>query len=214
MTTKTNTEKIRVASRQERMKSRAVGISALLVMLMLTVAITFTALSLSNPGGGGTPGPGPGDGPGGPDDGGVGTGPIVFQMPVNGSFNKLKGFSDTDLQYNATLSQWRSHRAVALGAAAGTEVVATFGGRVQSVQNLLYGTTVIIDHENGLTTTFKSLDRNVNVNPGDRVEKGDKIGTVGTTSTIEFTNTPHVRVEVRQDGVRVDPGEFIDFGEK
>jgi len=171
---------------------------------MLTVAITFTALSLAQP----RPPEEEDDPPvGGPD-------PIVFGLPIDGDFTMLKGFCDVDLQYNATLRQWRSHRAIAIGAVEGTRVVSTFAGRVQSVRNTIYGTTVIVDHENGLSTVFKSLARDTAVNPGDRVEKGQKIGTVGTTSTVEFTTTPHVRVEVLQDGTRIDPNEFIDFGDK
>jgi len=176
-------------------------------MLMLTVAITFTALSLSQPGGGG------GGGGGGDDE--VGGGAIVFRFPLGTeSFTVLKEYSGTQLQFNSTMNRWQSHRALNLGAATGTEVLATYAGVVRSVTTTIHGTTVTIDHGEGLATVFQSLDRNVVVTPNQRVEQGQKIGTVGTTSTFEFTSTPHVRIEVLKDGTRVNPANFIDLGDK
>jgi len=188
------------------MKTRAIWASALIVMLMLTAAITFTLIAAN-------PGSRP---PGDTEDPPVGGGNIVFGLPVASSatFTILKDFDNDHLQYNATLRQWRAHRATVVGAAEGTSVLATYNGTVQSVRSTIYGTTVTIDHGNDLRTVFKSLDRNVTVAPGDRVQTGDKIGTVGTTSTVEFVNTPHVRLEVYQNGRRVDPNQFIDFGNK
>lgn len=199
-TTKPN---IRTATRAERNRARAIGFSALLIMLMLTVAITFTVLSLNQPGN---------ENPGGEEPPPVG-GPIAFGMPINGSFTILKEFSDSALQFNATMNRWQSHRAISIAATAGTEVLAPYGG-VARVETTLYGTTVTITHRDGFETRFTSLAANPPVSNGERVEKGQKIGTVGTTSRVEFTNQPHVRIELRENGVRVDPAEFIDFGNK
>ncbi|MCL2755568.1 MAG: M23 family metallopeptidase [Firmicutes bacterium] len=186
-------------SRQDRDRGRAIGISALLIMLMLTIAITFTALSLSGNNN---------------RDEEVGGGAIVFGLPVAGEFEILKGFSDTQLQWNQTLGDWRAHRAVSISADQGTHVLATQGGTVSSVLNTVYGRQVTIDHVGGYQTVFKSLDPDIRVTQGDRVEKGERIGTVGTTSRIDFTTTPHVRVEVYRNGMRIDPASIIDFGDK
>ena len=196
------TKTIRQATKTERLRSRAVGISALVIMLMLTVAVTFTVLALTSNNVGDDDGPP------------VTGGPIVMALPVDGTFNILKEYDGSTLQYNATLKQWRAHQAFSLGAEAGTSVVATYAGTIKSVTSTTYGTTVVLEHANGLSTVFKSLDKNVNVAPGDRVEKGQKIGTVGTTNSIEFTNTPHVRIEVLKDGELVNPSTFIDFEQK
>lgn len=199
-------QKLRVSTRQDRRRARAIGISALLIMLMLTVAVTFTALTLatSNETGGGDDKDPP-----------VTGGPTVFAFPLNSTnFTILKEYSGTQLQFNATMNRWQANRATAIGAERGTEVLATYAGVVRSVTRTIHGQTVTIDHSDGLSTVFQSLDNNVVVQPGDRVEKGQKIGTVGTTSTFEFTNTPHVRIEVLQDGQRVNPANFIDFEDK
>jgi len=207
-TTATNATHARQATRAERRRARAIGISALLVMVTLTVAITLTALSLAGRGGEvGGPGGG-GNEPPPPDR-------IVFGLPVaNESARILKNFSDTNLQFNETLRQWRAHRAIAIGADAGTPVLAPYGGVVQSVRDTIYGMMVEINHENGLTSVFKSLDTEGLVRVNQRVSKGDKIGYVGTTSRFEFTQTPHVRIELLRAGARVDPHQYIDFSNK
>jgi len=210
-TTATNATHARQATRAERKRARAIGISALLVMVTLTVAITLTALTLANRGGE-VGGPGPGDGGGNqpppPDR-------LVFGLPVAAdSARILKDFSETNLQFNETLRQWRSHRAIAIGANAGTPVIAPYGGVVQSVRDTIYGMMVEINHENGLTSVFKSLDTEGLVRVNQRLAKGDQIGYVGTTSRFEFTQTPHVRVELLREGRRIDPHQYIDFSNK
>ena len=197
---------LRVSTKAERRRSRAVGFSALLVMLMLTVAVTFTALSLAR----GDEVGGPNRPPDPPPDPA-----IVFRFPLGtGEFNVLKEYSGNRLQFNATMNRWQANRALAIGAADGTEVLAPYAGTIRNVTTTIHGTTVIIDHRGGLATVLQSLDRNVVVTPGQTVEGGQKIGTVGTTSTFEFTNTPHVRIEVLKDGTRVNPANFIDLGDK
>ena len=195
-TAKTNEAQER---RMDRRKSRAIAVSALLIMVMLTVAITFTALSLSQPGRE-------------PEEEEVGGGPIVLSLPVSGEFQILKDFDGSRLLWNRTLNQWRSHRAVSIGAAADTSVLATYSGRVTSIDTTsLYGTTVRIDHGNGLESVFRSLG-SIIVTEGQNVQRGQKIGTVGNTSRIEFLTDPHVRFELYQNGNRIDPHQFIDFG--
>jgi len=187
-------------SNLDRNRGRAIGISALLIMLMLTIAITATALSLT--------------GNNNNNDEEVGGQPIVFGMPLSGEFTILKNYSSTQLQWNATLRQWRAHRAVSIQAGEGTEVLATYDGTVASILTTVYGRQVTIDHGNGYQTVFKSLGDTLTVTQGDRVEKGQKIGTVGTSSRLEFTSTPHVRLEVYRNGNRIDPASVIDFGDK
>jgi len=173
-------------------------VSAMLIMLMLTVAITFTILSLN---------------PRQEEEVG-GDHTAVFGIPLATSeFNILKGYSNTQLQWNATLRQWRAHRAVSIQADAGTHVLATYDGTIASVLTTVYGQQVTIEHGNGLRTVLKSLE-NVRVEQGDRVSKGEQIGTVGTTSRLDFTTTPHVRVEVYRNNNRIDPASLIDFGDK
>jgi murein DD-endopeptidase MepM/ murein hydrolase activator NlpD len=71
------------------------------------------------------------------------------------------------------------------------------------VRNREAGNSVIIDHGDGWVTQYAHLKRgSVAVHPGDRVEAGQPIGTVGLSGNTEF---PHLHFEVRHDGKTVDP---------
>jgi len=110
------------------------------------------------------------------------------------------------------MKRWESHKMVTLAAPLGTPVLATFAGTVTAVHDhTMFGRQIVIQHRDGLQTIYSNLDRNTIVSVGTRVEKGQEIGKVGQTSNIEFTTTPHLRVEVLRDGKRVDPNDFIDF---
>lgn len=136
---------------------------------------------------------------------------ITFDMPVMNA-SVLKGYSDTELQYNAVLNVWEIHKAIDFSAEIGTNVLAVYSGTVSSVsKNLLEGTTIEIDHGNGLKTTYGSLDADVNVKVGDVVSKGDVIGKASNSATSETTNQGEVHFEVWKDGNVVDPSSYLNL---
>jgi len=191
----------------EKSRAKAIAFSTVAVLIMLTVAVTLTTISLT----GNPKKKGPGDGGSGEE---VSTA-ITFAIPVQSYTSILKNCSLTELQYNETMERWESHKMVTLEAPLGTAVLATFAGTVASVQDhMMYGRQITIEHRDGLKTVYSNLDRNVNVSQGDQVAKGQKIGSVGQTSNIEFTTTPHLRIEVYKDGKRIDPNDYIDFTNK
>jgi len=192
---------IRTATPMEKNKARAIAFSTFVVVLMLTVAITVTTVSLT----GKKPKQPPAE---------VSTA-IVFGVPITDYTSILKNCSMTELQFNETMNRWESHKSVDIEAPLGTPVLATFAGTVTSVNDhTMYGRQITIEHRDGLKTVYSNLDRNVNVSQGDRVEKGQQIGKVGQTGSVEFTDTPHLRVEVYKNGKRVDPNDYIDFSTK
>ena len=136
---------------------------------------------------------------------------INFSSPVlNGTV--LKGYSDTELQYNKTLNVWEVHKAVDFAADIGTDVFAAYDGKITSIStNLLAGTVVEIDHGNGLKTTYGSLDSNVAVKLGQSVAKGDVIGKASNTATAETSTEGEVHFEVWKDGNLVDPASYLDI---
>ena len=139
----------------------------------------------------------------------VATDSIVFSMPV-ASTTVLKGFSDSELQYNSTLNSWRSHYGVDLSCELGSEVYAVLDGTVKSVTtNQLDGTVVVISHKNGLETVYGSLNQNVNISVGDKVLKGQQLGFIALSATNELNYGPHLHFEVLQDGNNVDPSLYI-----
>ena len=70
-----------------------------------------------------------------------------------------------------------------------------------------YGNWILIDHGEGIQTGYAHLaDDETLVNVGDRVGAGQQIGRVGSTG---LSTGCHTHVEVRVDGVRIDPQPFF-----
>ena len=188
----------------ESSRAKAIAFSTFAILIMVTVAVTLTTVTLT---GNNPRKPSPPDEP-------VNV-PIMFAVPVATFTSILKNSSLTELQYNETMNRWESHKGVSIGAPLGTAVLATFAGTVTSVQDhTMFGRQITIEHRDGLKTVYGNLDRNVNVSQGDRVEKGQKIGNVGQTSSVEFVSTPHLHIMVYKDGARIDPNDYIDFPTK
>ena len=94
------------------------------------------------------------------------------------------------------------HSGVDLKAAEGDPVSATGGGRVVfSGANGGYGTTVVIEHANGIQTRYAHLSAAL-VNVGDAVDEGQPIGLAGHSGRATGT---HVHYEVLARGRAVDP---------
>ena len=68
-----------------------------------------------------------------------------------------------------------------------------------------YGNLVVIDHGNGVETWYAHCSA-LNVEAGSHVEAGDLIAYVGSTG---YATGPHLHLEVRIDGVRTDPQNYI-----
>lgn len=86
-----------------------------------------------------------------------------------------------------------------LAADAGTVIVAGW------VDNSGYGNRVMIDHGNGSVTLYAHLSL-IQVQTGQRVNRGDVIGQMGSTGRSTGT---HLHFEIRQGGVAIDPTGFL-----
>lgn len=134
--------------------------------------------------------------------------PQLIVEPLKGEV--LMAFSVDQLVYSPTLADWRTHDGVDISAKPGATVLAATAGTVASVEDHpLMGTTVVIDHQGGYTTTYSTLQSKPTVEPGDLVTAGQIIGAVGATASAEAAQSPHLHFSVTQDGEAVDPGEFL-----
>ena len=190
------------ARKLERNRAQTIAVTSILAIVALTAAITATILTVT---GGNRNRP----------DEEVSTA-IVFQLPVAEFQGILKNSSFSEPQFNETMNRWEGHTGIAIASPLGAAVLATYNGTVTSVRNhTLYGKQIIIQHPNGLRTVLSNLDENTTtVTEGQRVERGQKIGTIGQTRAIEFPTTPHLHVRVYRDDRRVNPNDYIDFPEK
>jgi murein DD-endopeptidase MepM/ murein hydrolase activator NlpD len=103
------------------------------------------------------------------------------------------------------------HRGVDIAANHGTPVYAVADGFVSiAVDNCRigdfrcgwgYGNVVYVDHPNGLQTRYAYLT-DVTVKNGQRVKRGEKLGTVGNTG---HSYGPHLHFEYRVNGTAIDP---------
>ena len=140
-------------------------------------------------------------------------GVVTFISPVlNGTI--IKGYSNTELQYNQTLNQWEAHFGIDYTSSNGANVVACLDGTIEKIfSNDLDGSVVKIKHSNGLTTVYKSLE-NVKLTEGSVVKQGDILGQISTSSTKEMKDGDHVHFEVWKDGSIVDPSNYLDITQK
>lgn len=141
----------------------------------------------------------------------VDTKPISFELPMKNA-SLLKGFSDTEIQYNKTLNQWEAHKSCDL-VASDLSVFAVESGTITAVENnFAFGTIVTITHRDGFVSTYASLADNVPVKKGDTVTKGQKIGEASDTAENESSEGKHLHFEMFKNGNKVDPSNYISFG--
>lgn len=129
---------------------------------------------------------------------------LVYTWPVKGAV--LADFSLETLAYDETMGDWRTHSGIDIAAAPGTTVLAAADGKVSRVfADDLMGTTVVIDHENGMVSAYANLQTVPTVAEGDVVYTGSVIGAVGSTAIAESGRPSHLHFEMYEDGIAVDP---------
>lgn len=134
--------------------------------------------------------------------------PAVYTWPVKGEI--LAGYSVETLAYDPTMGDWRAHMGVDIAAAAGTSVLAVRGGTVADIrQDDLMGTTLVIDHGDGITSTYCGLSESPVVQIGDSVETGTVIGAVGVTAIAEGQLPAHLHLEMTDGDTAADPLEYL-----
>jgi len=132
----------------------------------------------------------------------------VYTWPVKGEI--LRDFSVETLSHDPTLGDWRTHGGLDIAAALGTKVIAMSAGTVDRVyEDGLMGTTVILDHGDGLKSTYCNLEEVTDVEPGETVETGAVIGKVGQTAIAESGLVSHLHLEVSRNGERIDPMDCL-----
>jgi murein DD-endopeptidase MepM/ murein hydrolase activator NlpD len=139
---------------------------------------------------------------------------IVFTMPVTSS-QIIKDYTSSTVVFNQTLGVYTGHMGIDFGATAGERVLASYAGKIESVTtSYLQGTTVTIDHGNGLKSVYNSIDANENLTEGQTVSAGDLIGTVSDNNRQEYKDGPHLHFEVLLNGERVNPNDYLMLNEK
>ena len=133
---------------------------------------------------------------------------LNFEKPVDGEI--VRDFAMENLIYSETLQEWTTHTGIDIKADKTTVVKAAEAGTVKSIKNdPRYGLTIVVEHEGGFQTVYSNLLTSEFVVEGEKVEKGQSLGTVGNTAAFEIADEPHLHFEVLKDSVQVDPNIYI-----
>ncbi len=136
---------------------------------------------------------------------------ITYVLPVEGTITKK--YSDIELQYSGTYNDWRIHQGIDLAAESGSDVAAIAGGTVKELYaDPLWGTTIVIEHRNGIVSYYSGLDSETNVKVGDEVTTAQKIGKLGSIPC-ESADGIHLHLGVKQNGEWASPLEIMGIGE-
>lgn len=106
------------------------------------------------------------------------------------------------MRMHPILNNWKQHKGVDYGAPAGTPIRSVGDGVVDFAgwQNG-YGNVVEVRHNSQRSTVYAHMSR-IDVQRGQHVEQGARIGAVGSTG---WATGPHLHFEVKVAGVQQDP---------
>lgn len=220
-------------------KQKIIYYSILAVMLALVAAVTVIAIvqsekgdiSIENPsssdglnGGSGSDQPsdsgnsGSGDGktdpsPEKPDDKPVAE-VISFITPVQGG-TIFKEYTDNSVVYSSTLGVYTGHMGIDFKGAEGANVLAVYKGTVKEITtSYLQGTTVKIEHGNGLITVYNSIEPLEGLTVGEELKQGDVIGTISDNNKQENKDGVHLHFEVVENDATISPLKYLTIEEK
>ena len=132
-------------------------------------------------------------------------------MPVLNA-TLYKEYYGDELIYNATLKQWETHNGIDLQVASGSKVYSILDGEVKDVySNVLEGTVVVVEHSDGLTSCYGSLDADIDVAVGDKVSRGDEIGFVSTSANAELDAGAHLHFSMFENDKKIDPASYLNI---
>ena len=133
---------------------------------------------------------------------------LSFEKPVEGEITKE--FAKENLIYSETLQEWVTHTGIDIKADKTTVVKSAEEGTVKSIKNdPRYGLTVVIEHDDGFQTVYSNLLTAEFVSEGEKVTKGQTIGTVGNTAAFEIADEAHLHFEILKDSIQVDPAIYL-----
>jgi len=123
--------------------------------------------------------------------------------PVVGYLNSPFGYRDHPVN-----GKYSFHSGADISANAGDPIGAFADGVVEYVgEDQTYGRYLQLDHGDGIKS-FYAHCREVCVRKGQRVTAGEKVAVVGATGR---ATGPHLHLELKCCGLRVDPAYYVDF---
>ncbi len=129
-------------------------------------------------------------------------------IPCQGEI--VQDCSVEELVYCAAMDDWRTHNGIDIAAAEGDPVKASESGVVAKVyEDEFLGVVVVVDHKDGISSTYANLQSLDFISAGTKVSRGDIIGGVGKPGALEANSQPHLHFEVLAGGQYKNPMEYI-----
>lgn len=127
--------------------------------------------------------------------------------PVEGEI--LKEFSMDTTIYFDTLDQYRCNPALLIKADVNQEVVAGFGGTVESIEeDSVNGVVVTVDLGNGYKMSYGQM-KDLTVEEGDSIVKGQALGNVAQPTKYFSEEGSHLYLAMTKDDVPVNPQNYL-----
>ena len=128
--------------------------------------------------------------------------------PIEGG-ESLNAYSAGAPVYSKTMKDWRIHTGLDVAAENESPVLACANGQVkETYTDSMLGNVILVEHGDYLFY-YCGVGENFLVNPGDVVTAGQQLGVV-TAVPYEATEEPHLHLEVRRDGVTLDPQAVLE----
>lgn len=132
-----------------------------------------------------------------------------YVRPVGGPITK--DYSMTGLVYSRTMGDWRVHNGLDISANKGEIVKSAAEGTVAGIMtDPLYGTTVVINQNDGLMVYYRGLSEDTAVRQGENIAAGTTIGTVGDIPC-ESGDGSHLHIEVMRNNEYLNPSETLGY---
>lgn len=130
-----------------------------------------------------------------------------FALPSEN--NITKHFSGGEMVKNVTTDDWRVHTGLDIAGKVGDPVKCICDGTVTDVRDDdLWGTTVTVDHGNGISSEYRGLGRGSTLDVGTQIKINEKVGNLGEIP-VEKADGVHLHLEILENGKQIDPEKVI-----
>jgi len=136
--------------------------------------------------------------------------PSIIPVRIDKLSTHIKGMSGFGYRIHPVHKIRRFHYGMDFTAPLGTSIQATGNGMVVEVVNGRsgYGKYVKVSHGHGYATLYGHMNK-INVRVGQKLKKGQVIGTVGNTG---LSTAPHLHYEVHYNNKPINPIGFVIDG--
>ncbi len=132
---------------------------------------------------------------------------ITYVRPSGGAI--IKPCSINELAFSRTMKDWRVHNGLDIAAEKGEVVKSAAEGKVTDVMHdALFGTTVVVNQNDGLMVYYRGLGKDTAVREGENVAAGATIGTVWEIPC-EAADGIHLHIEVMSQNKYLDPAKAL-----